>query len=231
MKKALLTLALAMMALVAGAQAQENNLNNYKWEIGGNFGLQHNHEKDANGGLLESSSYMHIEPFVGYHFNQKFTAGITCGVVYGHLQHTNALGTLMDFERQHGYRVGPYFHYDYWIVSRWKFFLEAEAMFSFFPKFQARDDYAASTTTLPYDVKAHYIDVTIRPGVTFMLSDIVDIDLYFDLFGIYNRHGVEKRLDTGDETSFTQMGMMFDLIDNNITSYCGNITLGVTFKL
>ena len=225
MKKVLLTLALAVMTLGANAQS-----NDYKWEIGGNFGLQHNHEKDTNGGLLEAYSYMHIEPFVGYHFNQRFTAGITCGIIYNHRQHTNTLGTLVDYERQQGYRVGPYFHYDYWIINRWKFFVEAEAMFSFFPKFQARDDHAASSTALAYDVKAHYIDVTIRPGITFILSDLIDLDLYLDLFGLYNRHGVETRLDTGEKTSFTQMGMMFDLINNSAENYFSNINIGISFK-
>ena len=71
MKKALLTLALAMMALVAGTQAQENNV---KWVVGGTGSFSHDYDKIVKNDNSEST-LIHMEPFVGNQLNDRCARG------------------------------------------------------------------------------------------------------------------------------------------------------------
>ena len=225
MKKTLLTLALALIAFAASAQDK-----NYKWEFGGNFGFNSSKETVA-GNVTEQTRQLLFEPFVGYRITPQFSVGLSIGHIYGHAQVVNGLGVLQDFGANRGYNIGPYVHYDFLISNRWRFFVEAEAIYSVFPKYQAYASPTTATAPLPYDIKASYFDMYIKPGVTYVVNDLINIDLYLNLLGIYGHYGVETRLDNNVETVTNNGGLTLDLIDNDLNSYMGNVTLGVSFKL
>jgi hypothetical protein len=72
MKKALLTLAVAVMALTAGAQAQESGrkFNDNNWVIGGTGSFSHDKEEIA-GNLANETTRYRIEVFGGYQLSDR----------------------------------------------------------------------------------------------------------------------------------------------------------------
>ena len=236
MKKALLTLAVAMMALTMGAQAQENN--NSKWVAGGTGHFNQNRDKTA--GVVSSDVVEgRIEPFVGYNINDRWRVGLTVGYMFDHTKQLDATtGNLVDLGYKNTFRVGPYVHYNLISYKRWIFFLEAEAIFSHSPKFKAMDPTgmgpgagapgAAATTT--YDVKRTSFDFTIKPGLTFVLNEHVNFDFNFNLLGWAYRNYTETRLDTDVESSNSSNGLNLDMLEGSLENYWREIAIGITFK-
>jgi opacity protein-like surface antigen len=233
MKKALLTLAVAMMALTMGAQAQENN--NSKWVAGGTGHLSFNTDKTAGVESLKSTD-MRIEPFVGYNINDRWRVGLTFGYLFNHTKELDATtGNLIDLGNKNGYRVGPYVHYNLIHYKRWIFFLEAEALFTYYPKYMAANisgsmPPAPGTTPPTYDVKRTSFDLTLKPGLTFVLNEHVNIDFNLNLLGFVYRNYKETRLDTNVETTHADGGLQLDILEGSLENYWREIAIGVTFK-
>ena len=233
MKKALLTLAVAVMALTMGAQAQENN--NSKWVAGGTGHLSFSTDKTAGVESLKSTD-MRIEPFVGYNINDRWRVGLTFGYLFNHTKELDATtGNLIDLGNKNGYRVGPYVHYNLIHYKRWIFFLEAEALFTYYPKYMAANisgsmPPAPGTTPPTYDVKRTSFDLTLKPGLTFVLNEHVNIDFNLNLLGFVYRNYKETRLDTNVETTHADGGLQLDILEGSLENYWREIAIGVTFK-
>ncbi len=227
-----------MMALAMGAQAQESNTNTNKWVAGGTGSWTYTRSSDA-GQLQGDEMKARIEPFVGYNLNDRWRVGLTVGMEYTKTKDLDALGNLVTLAPKRTYRVGPYVHYNAFTWKRWIFFMEAEALFSMSPRYEARNENplggggvppAPGAATTIYDATSQYFTVTIKPGITYELSDHLNIDLNLNLLGWFVKAGSEKRLDTNAESDKFETGIMIDMLENNLETYWRNIALGLTFK-
>lgn len=237
MRKALLTLALAMMAVAMGVQAQETN--NYKWVAGGTAHFDQNRDMTA-GNVSGSSVDCRVEPFVGYNINDHWRVGLTVGYGYNHTEQLDALGNLVDLGNKNTYRVGPYVHYNMVRYKRWILFAEAEAMFGYSPNFMAMNAAPGAvapgapgvpaTPAATYDVKRTEFLFTIKPGVTFELDKHVNIDFNINLLGWMYANYKETRLDNNVVTTNTRNGLNLDILEGTLENYWRDITIGVTFK-
>jgi len=238
MKKALFTLAMAMIALTMGVQAQESN--NYKWVAGGTGSFTYNRSSDA-GQLQSDRTATRIEPFVGYNINDRWRVGLTIGMEYTKTKELNTLGSLVTLDPKRTYRIGPYVHYNALTWKRWILFVEAEALFSKSPRYEVMNDNstplggggmapAPGAAPTVYDVTSQYFTFTIKPGITYELSEHLNIDFNLNLLGWFVKAGKEKRLDTNAESDIFDTGIMLDMLENNLDQYWRNIAIGLTFK-
>jgi len=228
MKKALLTLALAVLTLAAGAQN--------KWVAGGTGHFSHDLDKNA-GDVSSDVVEWRIEPFVGYNIDEHWRVGFTVGYLYNHTRELDALDNLVDLGGKHAFRFGPYLHYNILRYNRWILFVEAEALFITVPKYMAlanafgiAHNPGAPGNAPTYDMKRTGFDFTVKPGVTYELSQHVNIDLNLNLLGWFYSNSKEIRLDTNAETTHSSSGLQLDMLESNLEEYWQNITLGITFK-
>ena len=125
MKKALLTLAVAVMAL--GAWAQDGaKINDHKWVIGGT-GRFTNTSHKLNGNDVINTTRIGAEIFGAYQLNDRLRVGLTYGMGYARKKQPVDGSVRL-------YRFGPYAHFDIVKYKRWIFWAEAEALFSYSPK-------------------------------------------------------------------------------------------------
>lgn len=229
MKKALLTLALVVMAFAAGAQTS-------KWVAGGtgHFTMD---KDEANGVVTSKVTDLRIEPFVGYNINDRWRVGLTFGYLYNRTKELDpATGDLLDLGNKNGYRVGPYVHFNVIHYNRWIFFLELEGLFTYYPKYMAANINDGTTPPPPgsaaptHDVKRAGLDITLKPGITYELDDHVNIDLNLNLLGLVYRDFIETRLDTNEETYHSQAGLQLDMLEGSLENYWRQVAVGVTFK-
>lgn len=230
MKKVLLTLVLVAMAFTAGAQTS-------KWVAGGTG--HYSMDKDKTAGVLSNESTdLRIEPFVGYNINDRWRVGFTVGYLFNHTKELDATtNTLVDLGNKNGYRVGPYVHYNLIHYKRWIFFLEAEALYTHYPKYMAANINNGATppppgggAALTYDVKRSGFDLTLKPGITYELDDRVNLDLNLNLLGLVYRTYTETRLDTNVETEHADGGLQLDILEGSLEDYWHQISIGITFK-
>ena len=169
MKKTLLTLALAIIAMAAGAQAQDNN--NCKWVVGGTGHFNQSTDKTGDDVTNKVREYR-IEPFVGYNINDRWRVGLTYGFSLDHRYELNASGQLFDIGTKRTYRVGPYVHYNIVKYKRWILFAEAEALLGYSPRYMnpgpGSTPGVGGAPAMPgpgaYDAKLQTFDLTIKPG-------------------------------------------------------------------
>ena len=209
MKKVLLTLALTAMVFAAGAQTN-------KWVAGGTGHWNHGESSVRGGG-----DNWRIEPFVGYQFTDRFRAGLTVGILYQH-------GTVngVDLTPQRTYRIGPYAHYDIIKHNRWILFSEAELFFGYSPNYPIQYAHPGAG----YNVKSQYFVFTIKPGITYVLNDLINIDFNLNLLGFNYYNGKETNLENNVESTGHSTTVNLDLLEGTLADYWNNITLGITFK-
>lgn len=230
MKKVLLTIVLVAMAFAAGAQTS-------KWVAGGTGHFSIDKDKEA-GVISNESTDLRIEPFVGYNINDRWRVGLTVGYLFNHTKEfDNTTNSLVDLGNKNGLRVGPYVHYNLIHWKRWIFFLEAEALYTYYPKYMAANLNSGMPTPPPggaaaptYDVKRYGFDFTIKPGITYELDERVNLDLNLNLLGLVYRTYTEKRLDTNVETEHADGGLQLDILESSLEEYWRQISIGVTFK-
>ena len=215
MKKALLTLALTAMVFAASAQTN-------KWVAGGTGHWNHG---EANTGdvVRGGGCNWRIEPFVGYQFTDRFRAGLTVGMIY---QHETING--QDDTPQRTYRIGPYAHYDIIKRNRWILFAEAELIYGNSPNYPILYDHPGAATN--YNVKSQYFNFTIKPGITYVLNDLINIDLNLNLLGFGYYNGKETRLDNNVESTGHGTELNLDLLESTPADWWNNMTIGITFK-
>ncbi len=231
MKKALLALAVALMVLTMGAQAQENN---YKWVLGGTGNFTFDRDKLDNNVLEEVTSF-HIEPFVGYQLSERWRAGFTVCYKYAHNKALDDSGTLVDYGVTHVYRMGPYVHYDIYKHNRWILFAEAEGFFIWSPRTTPMDvEYLSGDLQdagAPFDINLRAFRFTIKPGLTYVLSNHVNLDLNFNFLGWYYANSKMTRLDNGVVMTRSHNGLVLDMLEATLNDYWENVAIGITFKL
>lgn len=217
------------MALTAGAQTS-------KWVAGGTGHFSINKDKTA-GTVSNKTTDLRIEPFVGYNINDRWRVGITVGYLFNHTKELdNNTNTLIDLGNKNGLRVGPYIHYNLIHYKRLIFFLEAEALYTYYPKYMAAEIEKGNTppppggTTPTYDVKRSGFNITLKPGITYELDEHVNIDLNLNLLGLVYRTYTETRLDTNEETQHSDGGLQLDILEGSLEDYWRNISIGITFK-
>ena len=235
MKKTLLTLALAIIAMAAGAQAQDDN--NCKWVVGGTGHFNQSTDKTGDDVTNKVREYR-IEPIVGYNINDRWRVGLTYGFSLDHRYELNASGQLFDIGTKRTYRVGPYVHYNIVKYKRWILFAEAEALLGYSPRYMnpgpGSTPGVGGAPAMPgpgtYDAKLQTLDLTIKPGITYELDKHVNIDLNLNLLGWVYSNRKETRLDNNVVYSNSSNGLQLDLLEGSVDEYWSNITIGVTFK-
>ena len=231
MKKVLLVLAVALMAFTVGAQAQENN---HKWVLGGTGNFSFDRDKIENKVLDEATSF-HIEPFVGYQLSERWRVGFTVCYKYQRNKIADETGNLVDYGARHLYRMGPYVHYDIFKYNRWILFAEAEGFYIWSPKAQPMDvEYLSGDfheADAPFDVKLQAFRFTVKPGLTYVLSDHVNLDFNFNFLGWYYENSKLERLDNGVVMTRNHNGLVLDMLEATLNDYWENVAVGITFKL
>ena len=238
MKKALLTLAVAVMALTAGAQAQETNkINDHKWVIGGT-GRFTNSSHKLNGNDNINTTQVGAEIFGAYQLNDRLRVGLTYGMGYARMKQPVDRSIRI-------YRVGPYAHFDIVKYKRWIFWAEAEALFSYSPKYvQTNMDFLTGDLTPAFDdgtgpdVKTQGFVFTIKPGLTFVLDKHVNLDLNLNLLGWYYSNGRAEVLTNsaaagvvaGDVIEANDNGFVLDMLHATPSQYWEKVSIGITFK-
>jgi opacity protein-like surface antigen len=244
MKKALLTLAVAVLALAAGAQAQDNTrkFNENTWVVGGTG--NYTHDKTSIAGNNNSEQNMlRIEPFVGYQLNDRWRVGLTFG--YGHVHYKeNIAGVYTDLGGLNEYRVGPYVHFDIVKWKRWTLFAEAELFYMWSPETIPMDGDPMTGSLTPavdpsyhFTVKTQIFSFTIKPGISFALDKCVNIDFNLNLLGWFYNNGRMEIVDSGNsghakgtEMTSHHTGFALDLLESSPADYWQKIGIGVTFK-
>ena len=238
MKKALLTLAVAVMALAMGARAQENNkFNDHKWVIGGT-GRFTNTSIKLNGNDRENTTQIGAEIFGAYQCTDRLRVGLTYGMGYAHQK--------LPVDRSiRIYRVGPYAHYDIIKYNRWILWVEAEALFSYSPKYYLGNmDFLTGDLTPAFDdgvgpeMKTQGFVFTVKPGLTFVLNKHVNLDLNLNLLGWYYSNGRGEVLTNspatglavGDVVEANDNGFILDMLHATPSQYWEKVSIGVTFK-
>ena len=236
MKKALLTLAVAMMAL--GAWAQDGaKMNDHKWVIGGT-GRFTNTSNKLNGNDVINTTQIGAEIFGAYQLNDRLRVGLTYGMGYGRMK--------LPVDRSiRIYRVGPYAHFDIVKYKRWIFWAEAEALFSYSPKYYLGSmDFLSGDLTPMFDdgtgpeMKTQGFVFTIKPGLTFVLDKHVNLDLNLNLLGWYYSNGRAEVLTTsaaagvvaGDVIEANDNGFVLDMLHATPSQYWEKVSIGITFK-
>ena len=238
MKKALLTLAVAVMALTMGAQAQENNkFNDHKWVIGGT-GRFTNSSHKLNGNDVINTTQVGAEIFGAYQLNDRLRVGLTYGMGYGRMKQPVDRSIRI-------YRVGPYAHFDIVKYKRWIFWAEAEALFSYSPKYVLSNmDFLSGDLTPTFDdgtgpeMKIQGFSFTVKPGLTFVLDKHVNLDLNLNLLGWYYSNGRAEVLTNspatglavGDELTANDNGLVLDMLHATPSQYWEKVSIGITFK-
>lgn len=238
MKKALLTLAVAVMALTMGAQAQESGkINDHKWVIGGT-GRFTNTSNKLNGNDVINTTRIGAEIFGAYQLNDRLRVGLTFGMGY-------ARKKLPVDGSVRIYRMGPYAHYDIVKYKRWIFWAEAEALFSYSPKYYlTNSDFLTGDLTPVFDdgtgpdLKTQGFIFTIKPGLTFVLDKHVNLDLNLNLLGWYYSNGRAEVLTNspatglaaGDELTANDNGLVLDMLHATPSQYWEKVSIGITFK-
>ena len=236
MKKALLTLAVAVMAL--GAWAQDGaKMNDHKWVIGGT-GRFTNTSNKLNGNDVINTTQIGAEIFGAYQLNDRLRVGLTYGMGYAHEK------TPVDRSIRI-YRVGPYAHFDIVKYKRWIFWAEAEALFSYSPKYYLGNmDFLTGDLTPMFDdgtgpeMKTQGFVFTIKPGLTFVLDKHVNLDLNLNLLGWYYSNGRAEVLTTsaaagvvaGDVVEANDNGFVLDMLHATPSQYWEKVSIGITFK-
>ena len=240
MKKALLTLAVAVMALTAGTQAQESGrkFNDNTWVIGGTGSFSHDKEEIA-GNLANETTRYRIEVFGGYQLSDRWRAGLTFGYSNGHIT-TPAL----DLGHSVNYKVGPYVHFDIVKWKRWTLFAEAEFFYIWSPESVPMEgdaitgeiSPAAGIAANPFTVKVNAFSFTIKPGLSFALDKCLNIDFNLNLLGwyyAYNKMEVVQGTATtpaGQEMNSSHCGLTLDMLESTPADYWEKISIGLTFK-
>ena len=238
MKKALLTLVLAVMALTMGAQAQENNkFNDNKWVIGGTARFTNSTSK-LNGNDVKGTTQIGAEIFGAYQLNDRLRVGLTYGMGYAHQEQPVDRSIRI-------YRIGPYAHFDIIKYNRWILWAEAEAFISYSPKYVlSTKDFLTGDLTPAFDnstapeVKMQAFTFTVKPGLTFVLDKHVNLDLNLNLLGWYysNAHGevltgsATAGMAVGDEIESSDNGFILDMLHATPSQYWEKVSIGVTFK-
>jgi opacity protein-like surface antigen len=242
MKKALLTLAVAVMALTAGAQAQENNtrkFNDNNWVIGGTGAYSHD-ESTIAGNLVEDISRFRIEPFVGYQLCDRWRVGLTFGYSNTHIK-TPAL----DLGNSINYKVGPYVHFDIVKWKRWTLFAEAELFYRWSPESVPMEGDPMTDELVPAISSSNYFTInmqafsfTVKPGISYSLDKCLNIDFNLNLLGWFYNNGKmsvvnsgNSGIATGTEMTYHNHGMTLDLLESSPSDYWEKIAIGLTFKL
>ena len=236
MKKALLTLAVAVMAL--GAWAQDGaKMNDHKWVIGGT-GRFTNHSDKLNGNDNKHTTQIGAEIFGAYQLNDRLRVGFTYGMGYAHEK------TPVDRSIRI-YRIGPYAHFDIVKYKRWIFWAEAEALFSYSPKYVlSAMDFLSGDLTPAFDdgtgpdVKLQSFIFTVKPGLTFVLDKHVNLDLNLNLLGWYYSNGRAEVLTNsaaagvvaGDVIEANDNGFVLDMLHATPSQYWEKVSIGITFK-
>ena len=236
MKKALLTLAVAVVALAMGAQAQESGkMNDHKWVIGGT-GRFTNTSNKLNGNDVINTTQIGAEIFGAYQLNDRLRVGLTYGMGYAHEKQPVDQSIRI-------YRVGPYAHFDVIKYNRWIFWVEAEALFSYSPKTTVGDmdfltgDITPSIVAGP-EVKMQGFNFTVKPGLTFVLDKHVNLDLNLNLLGWYYGNARCEVLTTsaaagvvaGDVVEANDNGFVLDMLHATPSQYWEKVSIGITFK-
>ena len=236
MKKALLTLAVAVMAL--GAWAQDGaKMNDHKWVIGGT-GRFTNSSSKLNGNEDKNTTQIGAEIFGAYQLNDRLRVGLTYGMGYGRMKQPVDRSIRI-------YRVGPYAHYDIVKYKRWIFWAEAEALFSYSPKYYLGNmDFLTGDLTPAFDdgtgpeVKMQSFSFTVKPGLTFVLDKHVNLDLNLNLLGWYYSNARGEVLTTsaaagmaaGDVIEGSDNGFVLDMLHATPSQYWEKVSIGITFK-
>ena len=236
MKKALLTLAVAVMAL--GAWAQDGaKMNDHKWVIGGT-GRFTNTSNKLNGNDVINTTQIGAEIFGAYQLNDRLRVGLTYGMGYAHEK------TPVDRSIRI-YRVGPYAHFDIVKYKRWIFWAEAEALFSYSPKYVlSAMDFLSGDLTPVFDdgtgpdLKLQSFIFTVKPGLTFVLDKHVNLDLNLNLLGWYYSNGRAEVLTNsaaagvvaGDVVEANDNGFVLDMLHATPSQYWEKVSIGITFK-
>ena len=239
MKKTLLTLAVALIATVAGVQAQESNkFNEQKWVIGGTAHFA-NHSTTINDNTNDGSTQIGAEIFAGHQLNDRWRVGLTYGMGYARMKQP------ID-QTIRTYRVGPYVHFDIIKYNRWILWAEAEALFAHAPKMVISDmDFLSGemTPSFPYgtapEAMIRAFNFTVKPGITFVLDKHVNIDFNLNLLGWYygNARGEvltsspAAGVSTGDVMEVSDNGLILDLLHTTASQYLEKVAIGITFKL
>ena len=241
MKKALLTLAVAFMALTAGVQAQETT--DWKWVVGGTGNFTHDKEM-IGGNLFSESTIFRVEPFVGYQLSNRWRVGFTFGYTHARVKETNNLGLISDLGGVHTYRMGPYVHFDMVKYKRWILWTEAEVFYVWSPKSIPMDADplsgslapAAAFAANPITHKISGFKCTIKPGITYVLDKHVNIDFNLNLLGWYYFNANMTVIDgnatvaSGTERSISRAGLVLDLLEASPSDYWEQVSIGITFK-
>ena len=236
MKKALLTLAVAVMAL--GAWAQDGaKMNDHKWVIGGT-GRFTNSSHKLNGNDVINTTQIGAEIFGAYQLNDRLRVGLTYGMGYGHMKQPVDRSIRI-------YRVGPYAHFDIVKYKRWIFWAEAEALFSYSPKYILTNmDFLSGDLTPAFDdgvgpeMKTQGFVFTVKPGLTFVLDKHVNLDLNLNLLGWYYGNGRGEVLTSsaaagvvaGDVVEANDNGLVLDMLHATPSQYWEKVSIGITFK-
>ena len=241
MKKTLLAVAVALVAMTAGAQAQEATTD-WKWVGGGTANFKQDKEAIADNYTMEGTLFR-IEPFVGYQINDRWRAGLTFGYGFGH-QTENYMGVTSDYGKVSQFRVGPYVHFDIVKYNRWILWAEAEAFYIWSPATAPMDGdpmtgslYPATSYGRPASIKLQAHSFTIKPGITYVLDKHVNIDFNLNLLGWYYTSAKMKVLDggstsltVGDEMTSSHHGLVLDMLESTPSDYWQKVAIGITFK-
>ena len=244
MKKALLTLAVAVMALTAGVQAQESGrkFNDNTWVIGGTASFSHDKNK-IDGNDNSDQIKLRIEPFVGYQLSDRWRVGVTFG--YGHIHwKENIAGTFTDLEGLNEYRVGPYVHFDIVKWKRWTLFAEAELFYMWSPETVPMEGDPMTGSMVPavsaanhFTVKTQIFSFAVKPGISFALDKCLNIDFNLNLLGWYYNNGKMEVVRNGNsgfavgqEMTSSHHGLVLDMLESSPADYWEKIRIGLTFK-
>lgn len=241
MKKALLTLAVAVMAVAMGAQAQENNT--FKWVVGGTGSFSHDYA-NIDGNANSESTLIHIEPFVGYQLSDRWRVGLTFGYDFGNVKKTVG-GATVSVGNLSTYNVGPYVHFDIVKYKRWILWAEAEAFYIWSPKTVPMDGDPLTgelvpvlpATGSPMTLKVQGFQFTVKPGITYVLDKHVNIDLNLNLLGWYYANSRMEVIDggatgvaAGKEMTSGHNGLVLDLLKSSPSDYWEKVAIGITLK-
>ena len=83
----------------------------------------------------------------------------------------------------------------------------------------------------PFDVKLQACRFTVKPGLTYVLSDHVNLDFNFNFLGWYYENSKLERLDNGVVMTRNHNGLVFDMLEASLNDYWENVAVGITFKL
>ncbi|MBP5327904.1 MAG: hypothetical protein J6Y98_08345 [Bacteroidales bacterium] len=248
MKKVLLTLAFAGLAIAANAQ----------FVISGQFGFNTNGGNTHYEAIAPMTATVDVPanktmdftfaPSVGYMLNDNMQVGV--GLFYSMQSTTNYTAApyfanyeAWNLDKQSFFGIAPYFRYYFAEAGNFNFFCQAELAFAMMPKTHF---HYVNTTPAPtgYDdegdgnVTANVISLSITPGVNYKFNDNWSADCYIDLAGLAFTHTTMKTYagfgaTNPDELISTDVNNTFGLNVNadpqTLNAHFGNFRLGVNF--